>query len=265
MWHKLFVSRSQLNLPVVLSCGQAFRWVEQTPGEWIGVLGRSVFTLSQKDDYILYKVHEAPSAPQQQSELDATHCYPKKMKCRKFSRSATPDGQNETAENVENLDKTDCSKKVSRTEYTNSEKYDNILKDYFQLDIDLERLYARWCGADENFKTVASRLPGVRILRQDPVENLFSFICSSNNNITRICGMVQRMCTRFGELLTNLDGNNYYSFPSVEVLAKPGVEEELRTLGFGYRAKYISSTAQYIMENRDANWLHSLRLLIVCV
>ena len=42
-------------------------------------------------------------------------------------------------------------------------------------------------------------LKGIRQLRQDPVEALFTFICSSNNNISRISSMVERMCQKFGE------------------------------------------------------------------
>ncbi len=41
-------------------------------------------------------------------------------------------------------------------------------------------------------------LPGARVLRQDPVECLFQFICSSNNHISRIHGMVERLCSAYG-------------------------------------------------------------------
>lgn len=61
--------------------------------------------------------------------------------------------------------------------------------------------------------------PGVRLLRQDPVECLFSFICSSNNNITRISGMVERLCQAFGPRLVQLDDITYYGFPSLQALA----------------------------------------------
>ncbi len=64
--------------------------------------------------------------------------------------------------------------------------YEQMLKDYFQLDIDLKSLYKQWSLADPNFKKVARNYVGVRMLRQDPVENLFAFICSSNNNIQRL-------------------------------------------------------------------------------
>ncbi|KAI0232936.1 8-oxoguanine glycosylase ogg1, partial [Massospora cicadina] len=61
------------------------------------------------------------------------------------------------------------------------------LKDYFQLDfLCLEEQYRRWSEADPYFKLKAVNLPGVRILRQDPVEALLAFICSSNNNLPRI-------------------------------------------------------------------------------
>ena len=39
------------------------------------------------------------------------------------------------------------------------------------------------------------------MLRQDPVECLFSFICSSNNHISRIKGMVDRLCSAYGTRL----------------------------------------------------------------
>ncbi len=36
------------------------------------------------------------------------------------------------------------------------------------------------------------------MLRQDPEECLFQFICSSNNHIKRIHGMVERLCREYG-------------------------------------------------------------------
>ena len=72
----------------------------------------------------------------------------------------------------------------------NDDEEATILNDYFQLDVDLEPLYQKWSGIDPVFETIALNYPGVRMLRQDPVENLFSFICSSNNNIQRISGTV---------------------------------------------------------------------------
>ncbi|ELU01650.1 hypothetical protein CAPTEDRAFT_113225 [Capitella teleta] len=138
---------------------------------------------------------------------------------------------------------------------------EDILKDYFQLHVNLSKLYEQWSSDDPNFKSKASSFRGVRILRQDPVENLFSFICSSNNNISRISGMVERMCEEFGTSLGEYEGLHHYSFPSIESLAKGSVEQKLRKLGFGYRAKYINQSARFIMENHSEHWLHNLRKL----
>lgn len=65
--------------------------------------------------------------------------------------------------------------------------------DYFQLEMDLVKLYATWGETDLVFAGEEQRagvLSGVRVLRQDPWECLFGFICSSNNHITRISSMV---------------------------------------------------------------------------
>jgi len=135
----------------------------------------------------------------------------------------------------------------------------SLLQDYFNLSVDLPQLYKQWSLVDPIFLEISRSYPGVRMLRQDPVENLFSFICSANNNIQRISGMVQNMSKEYGELCGELEGESHYAFPSLSSLAKSGVEGRLRELGFGYRARYIEESARKILEQGGEPWLHGLR------
>ncbi|KAI9484198.1 MAG: DNA glycosylase [Benjaminiella poitrasii] len=144
------------------------------------------------------------------------------------------------------------------------EKTIGELRDYFQLDrVSLEECYERWSRLDANFAKKAVHFKGIRILRQDPWENLISFICSSNNNITRISQMINKLCTRFGKKVAKFDDEEFYDFPSLEeILLTPKLESILRELGFGYRAKYIANTAIKIKsEHPDLGekWLQTLR------
>lgn len=63
--------------------------------------------------------------------------------------------------------------------------YNGLLRSYFQLDVNIEKSYEDWSNVDPYFKEAAKQFYGIRILKQDVVENIFSFICSSNNHITR--------------------------------------------------------------------------------
>jgi len=139
------------------------------------------------------------------------------------------------------------------------EKTEEQLKDYFQMSTNLSKLYQEWSDNDAIFEKLSTTYQGVRILRQDPVENLFSFICSANNNISRISGMVEKMCSTYGDLVCKLDNEEYFSFPPLEALSVPGVEGKLRELGFGYRAKYIQQSAKSILDNGGVSWLAGLR------
>jgi N-glycosylase/DNA lyase len=67
---------------------------------------------------------------------------------------------------------------------------ETLLRDYLSLNLDLTALYKQWSKADPNFRKRAPEFEGVRILSQDPWETLIGFICSSNNNISRISQMV---------------------------------------------------------------------------
>ncbi|CAG8500243.1 1365_t:CDS:2 [Dentiscutata erythropus] len=143
------------------------------------------------------------------------------------------------------------------------ELIDKFLMDYFNLSpmINLRECYDRWSMADKHFAKIACQFKGIRILRQDPVENLFCFICSTNNNINRISQMIEKLCSRYGNLVYTLNGHEYYDFPTLDKLVSSNVESELRQLGFGYRAKYIAQTAKYLTENYSdgEKWLYSLR------
>lgn len=97
------------------------------------------------------------------------------------------------------------------------------------------------------------------MLNQDAWEALVGFICSSNNNISRISQMVHKLCLHYGPYIGSVAGEPFHDFPTPASLTDPGVEAHLRSLGFGYRARYIAETARNIAKDRPAGWLHGLR------
>ncbi|KAK6340656.1 8-oxoguanine glycosylase ogg1 [Orbilia brochopaga] len=228
-WAQLPVALNQLCLATVLRCGQSFRWKASGPGEWSCGFPDRIISLRQSDTHLHYRA-----------------TYP-----------ATPPAKDDTEE---------------------------ILKDYFNLSVDLASLYEKWSAADPNFKKKAGEFRGVRMLRQDPWECLVGFICSSNNNISRISQMVDKLCATFGAPLGTITHTStpsppltsttpsslnaptspthtpvpYFSFPSIAALTPPTVESTLRSLGFGYRAKYLHQTA-ILLHSRPPNYLTTLR------
>lgn len=134
----------------------------------------------------------------------------------------------------------------------------DLLVDYLNVKVDLHQLYQHWCKQDPHFLKIADQFRGIRMLRQDPLENLICFICSSNNNIARITQMVNNLCTTYGKFVAEVDGTSYFDFPSLDALQHDQLEAELRNLGFGYRAKFIASTAKSL-GMLPVNYLVNLR------
>ncbi|MBQ4137488.1 MAG: DNA-3-methyladenine glycosylase 2 family protein, partial [Clostridia bacterium] len=132
--------------------------------------------------------------------------------------------------------------------------YENIWKRYLALDIDYAQIKSELEQAflSQSDRGVFSRAVklghGIRLLRQEPWECLCSFIISQNNNIPRIRKIIDALCKRYGDRI-EFDGNEYYSFPTPEVIAEAGVDAifELRT---GFRAKYIHDAALAVSEKR---------------
>ena len=122
-------------------------------------------------------------------------------------------------------------------------------KNYFDLFKDYANIYK--FATDSPYDIVshsAKRAKGVRILRQQNEEMLFSFIISQNNMIPRIKSIIEKTCLALGEKKTFL-GQEYYTFPKAEVLSQK-TADFYKDLGYGYRANYISDTAKMIVEGK---------------
>lgn len=126
--------------------------------------------------------------------------------------------------------------------------------DYLRLTTDLEELCEEWSCVDPKFP---KHLTGIRLLRQDPIETLFAFICSQNNLISRIKQLVKTLKKEYGSFNGSYSFETYakvdfYSFPK-DLSVFIGSEAALREWKFGYRAKYISSAATFLSSNEYRN------------
>jgi len=135
------------------------------------------------------------------------------------------------------------------------EEFREIWYDYFDLDTD----YAEICekiSPDESIKKAVEMYYGIRILKQEPWEALCSFIISQNNNIPRITGIIDRLCSMYGE--KNEKGE--YSFPSYERL-KGLTVEDLAPLRAGFRSKYILDAAEKLCNKElDLQKIYSINI-----
>lgn len=128
---------------------------------------------------------------------------------------------------------------------------------YFDLARDYKSIYDSAINEKVDILTrSATAGKGVRILNQDKIEMLFSFIVSQNNNIPRIKGILNKLCTRLGDKKVYM-GVEYFAFPNVEVMAKQDITF-YQSIGLGYRAPYILKLAQNIVNGLNVEELDNL-------
>ena len=66
---------------------------------------------------------------------------------------------------------------------------------------------------EEIIKISSKKGKGIRIFNQDKFECIVSFIISQNNNIPRIKGIIEKLCTSLGEKKT-FENHTYFAFPT---------------------------------------------------
>ncbi|MBO5909643.1 MAG: DNA-3-methyladenine glycosylase 2 family protein [Clostridia bacterium] len=133
-----------------------------------------------------------------------------------------------------------CDNGVVTLYDTSLDDFQNIWRDYFDLDRDYAGIITS-ISKNEILKKASSFAEGIRILNQDPWEALCSFIISQNNNIPRIKGIIERLCNSFGEKIND----SFFSFPTADKIAFLTLED-LAPLRSGFRAKYILDAAKKV-------------------
>jgi N-glycosylase/DNA lyase len=109
--------------------------------------------------------------------------------------------------------------------------FESNIRKFLRLDdLDLPTTAAQWVKKDPYFADAWAIQPGVRLLRQDPHECFFSFLCASVAPIKRISRMV---CA-----IAPLDEK----YPDVAALQQ-FTEGDLRGKGLGFRATRIVEAA----------------------
>lgn len=94
-------------------------------------------------------------------------------------------------------------------EVSGTEKASEIRR-YLGGDDDLEEIISDISKADLYVADLASRCPGLRILRQDPWECLATYLLATNANVARIGKMVESVCDSFGK---DLGGRSTFPTP----------------------------------------------------
>ena len=130
--------------------------------------------------------------------------------------------------------------------------YLDIAKDYSVIKKDILENTKKTVGYKEVREAIEYG-KGIRILKQDKIETIISFIISANNNIPRIKKSVEYLSKNFGEKIEiddeifgiNLQEfkENIYTFPKIEILSKL-TEEDFKNAGTGFRAKRLVCTIE---------------------
>ncbi|XP_063696513.1 N-glycosylase/DNA lyase [Culicoides brevitarsis] len=232
-WKKIVVPKNELNLRLTLLGGQSFRWKEVENETFIGVFANILWKLKQNDDSLLYKI---------EGETNCDEIY-LKMK----------------------LNTTKPPKKAKSKQFYEDVHYENLLRCYLRLDVNLQDLCQKWKKAHPHFTEITNltnhEFLGVRQLNQAVTENIISFICSQNNNIKRISSLVSKFCELYGTKIANCEGDDWYSFPNIADLKDSKMEEKLRASSFGYRARYIAKCTEEIKEKGEIEWYSKLQNL----
>ena len=132
--------------------------------------------------------------------------------------------------------------------YCSKEQFYDFWYKYFDLEIDYGQIISRILNSGDGYLEKAVKFgSGLRILKQDLWEMIFSYVISQQNNISRITNCIRKICS------TNND-----KFPSPSDFLNFS-ENQLESFKLGYRKDYLLTISKLIYEGKfDLKLLKSM-------
>lgn len=118
-------------------------------------------------------------------------------------------------------------------------------KKLFRMDDDIDKILST-ISFDPLVHNSIISFGGLRVMRQDPIQCMFSFLCASNINIQRIRKILFNLCKQFGKKIS-VNGDQFFTFPTPRDFHEANISQ-LVTCGTGYRAKSIKVLATMILN-----------------
>lgn len=184
------------------------------------------------NDFMIYKIKDTIIKIYDKTQFNPEHI----LECGQVFRFGKDENDNYFVISKDKratiIEKNDCYEILSNNP--------NYFVEYFDLDTDYTKIKTKL----KHNKILAPMVDfgyGIRILKADPLEMIFSFTISQNNNIKRIKQIVEKLC-KIGK-----DNETYNSFPTIDKLFNAPLSF-YESLGAGYRAKFLKELSTSLKD-----------------
>lgn len=144
--------------------------------------------------------------------------------------------------------------------YVKSNKLDNlenVIREYLDLDRDYKSIMDKIRVMDSTLAKYLDNSLGLKMIKQDKLECIISYIISQNNSVRNIQMSLNMLSEAYGEKVEFLN-KEYYLFPKLDRLASLSLEN-FRKCKVGFRDKYLVGIIESINNGSfDLNMIDSL-------
>jgi len=137
------------------------------------------------------------------------------------------------------------------TLFVDSNKLDNLenlIKEYLDLDRDYLSIIENIKKLDNNMTDCLENSKGLKIIKQDPLECIISYVISQNNSVRNIQNSLNLISEYYGEKVL-FNNKIYYLFPKLNKLTQI-TEEQFRKCKVGFRDKYLMDIIRAISTDK---------------